>query len=266
MLNTSDGVFASEFIDPHTTQANQIQAALAVAQLDSSVASFLVQGLQWAQANTNGQEIAVSIPIEALASFTYPGNSTPIVVQDGSTTPGNRTEVVTGSAWCGSEDIHFADTSKDESGFAPFNVIPFTNTGEANGNPSGYTGGNAWPSTPFNGPGGGSNPFLVIAVNGSQINWNSSSWPTENCSSSTCNGSIDFDPIPYTQPAPYYNANGLVGPEANPFTLVLSNIYADPSNYGDWATQIVSGVTHGGTFVTPTTYFGVTVYGYVQQY
>ncbi|HXX66336.1 MAG TPA: hypothetical protein VEK07_04090 [Polyangiaceae bacterium] len=247
------------------------KAALAVAQLNSSVASFLLAGLQWDQANTNGMAAAVSLPIEALSSFTYPGNaSSPIEVYDGNAGGlGRRLETVTGSAWCGSEDVHFADTSSNEEGFAPFNIISVTNMSEGGYWPN-YKGSNAWPSTPFNGSGGDSNPYLVIAesVNGSStaLNWNSTSWPTENCTTAACVGTLDIDPIPYTQPAPYYNANGLVGPEANPFTLVLTNIYADPSNEGDWATQVVSGVTHGGTFVTATTYFGVTVYGYVQQY
>lgn len=254
---------------------NAAKAALAVAQLNSSVASFLVGGLQWAQQNTNGAVAVVGLPFEALSSFTYPGSTSPIEVDDGNAGGfGRRNEIVTGSAWCGSEDIHFADTSSDETGFAPLNVVPITDMSEGlqtNGKFLGFSGGNAWPSTPFNGSGGGSNPYLVIAltVNGSkqQINWNSTSFPTETCSSSACVGSLDIDPIPYTQPAPYYNAIGQVGPlSTNPFTLVLADEYADASNYGFWASQVVSGQTHAGTFISGITYFGVTVYGYVQQY
>lgn len=253
---------------------NAAKAALAVAQLNSSVAQFLVQGLTWAQQNTTGSVVVVGLPFYALSHFTYPGNATPIEVDDGNAGGlGRRNEIVTGSSWCGAQDIHFADTSSDETGFAPLNIIPVGNLSEglgANNKFPGYTGGNAWPSTPFNGSGGGSNPYLVIAlaVNGQSqpLNWNSGSFPTENCNSSACVGSVDIDPIPYTQPAPYYNANGLVGPEANPFTLVVADQWADSSNQNDWATEIVGGVTHGGTFANGATYFGITVYGYVQQY
>jgi hypothetical protein len=249
---------------------NAAKAALAFAQESSATASFLVQGLQWAQANTNGQNAIVALPTEALARFTYPGNSTPIPVMDGNAGNNRRTEVVTGSAWCNTADVHFVDTSTDENGFAPFNVIPFTEMSEP-GAPKTFTGGNAWPSTPFNGAGGGSNPYLIISLteNGQSIpvNWNSSSFPTENCGNSpACLGTIDVDPIPYTLPVDIYNANGLVGPEPNPFNLVQSNEYADPSKEGDWATQVVSGVTHGGTFISANSYFGETSYGYVQQY
>jgi hypothetical protein len=263
VFNTSDALYSYV--------PSAAKAALAIAQLNSTTASFLVQGLQWAQQNTNGQNAVVALPTEALAHFTYPGNSTPITVQDGNAGNTRRTEIVTGSAWCNTADVHFVDTSTDENAFAPFNVIPFTEMSEPGGNPKGFTGGNAWPSTPFNGSGGGSNPYLIIAlsVNGQaeNVNWNSSSFTTENCGNSpACVGTIDIDPIPYTLPAPYYNANGLVGPEPNPFTLVQTDEYADPSKEGNWATQIVSGVTHGGTFISPYTSWGYTDYGYVQQY
>jgi hypothetical protein len=254
---------------------NAAKAALAIGQLNSSVASFLVGGQQWAQQNTNGTVAAVLLPTEALSSFTYPGNGSPIEVDDGNAGGfGRRIEVVTGSTWgCGAEDVHFADTSTYESGFGPIVTTGVTNLSETlvNGKFAGFTGGNSWPSTPFNGSGGGNNPYLIISasVNGSfeSLTWNQNSFPTESCPSGACQaGSLDIDPIPYTLPAPYSNANGLVGPEPNPFTLVQSNEYADPSKEGNWATQVVSGVTHGGTFISASTYFGETTYGYVQQY
>jgi hypothetical protein len=100
------------------------KAALAIAQLDSSVASFLVGGLTWARANTNGLYVPVAMPIQALANFSYPGNGNSITIYDGAAGGNRRSEVVTGSPWCNTEDVHFVDTSTYESGFAPFNVIP----------------------------------------------------------------------------------------------------------------------------------------------
>ncbi|HZU82448.1 MAG TPA: hypothetical protein VE987_06015, partial [Polyangiaceae bacterium] len=133
-----------------------------------------------------------------------------------------------------------------------------------------YTGGNSYPSTPFNGPNGTANPYLVMSVNGQTINWNTpaSSWPVQNCpNDSSCKGTIDIDPIPYTQPAQYYDVNGnTVGAQANPFTLVVTNLYADPAHAGQWASRTLAGVQHWGTFSNPVNVLGTTVYQYVQQY
>jgi len=129
-------------------------------------------------------------------------------------------------------------------------------------------GGNGWPSTPFNGSGGGSNPYLIVAFNGSNLNWNGTNFPTSSCLNGTCSGgSLDLDPIPYTQPAAYYDATGnMVGPQANPFTLVVTNLYADPAHAGQWATRTVAGTQHWGTFSNAVNVLGTTVYQYVQQY
>jgi hypothetical protein len=243
------------------------KAALAIAQLDSTVASFLVGGLTWARANTSGLWVPVAMPIQALSSFTYPGNTNKITIIDGAAGGNRRGEVVTGSSWCNTEDVHFLDTSTYESGFAPFNVIQNTYANESLTN---FKGSNQYPTTPFNGPNGTANPYLVIAVNGTKIVWNTagSSWPSQSCGGDPagCTGTIDIDPIPYTQPGDYYDANGnVVGPQANPFSLVITNVYADGSHAGQWATRTVSGVQQWGTFSTANTVLGTTVYGYVKQ-
>jgi hypothetical protein len=242
------------------------KVALAVAQLDSTVATFLVGGLTWARANTSGVYVPVAMPIQALSTFSYPGNSTPITIVDGAAGGNRRSEVVKGSAWCGTEDIHFADTSTLESGFAPFNVIQNTNADELLTN---FKGTNQYPSTPFNGANGTANPYLVIAVNGTKVVWNTagSSWPSQTCGSApACSGTIDIDPIPYTQPGAYYDATGnAVGPQANPFALVITNLYGDPGHAGQWATRTVSGVQQWGTFSTAVNVLGTTVYLYVKQ-
>jgi hypothetical protein len=251
--------------DPQYSYVPQsAKAALAVAQLDSTVAAFLVAGLQWDQANTNGTLFPSMEPIAALSSFTYPGTTTPIVIQDPAAGNNRRTEVVTGSTWCGSVNVHFADTSSYETGFAPFNTLSYQNF-YGTTKPA-YKGSNSYPSTPFNGS-GGANPFLVVSVNGVALSWNTATWPVQNCpSDASCAGTIDIDPIPYTQPAAYYDTSGnLVGPEANPFALVITNLYADPGHVGQWATRTVSGVQQWGTFSTAVTVLGSTVYLYVKQ-
>jgi hypothetical protein len=244
------------------------KVALAVAQLDSSVASFFVSGLQWARANTNGNWVPVMMPIQALAHFTYPGNKTPIQIVDGAAGGNRRSEVVTATAWCNTADIHFADTSTYEQNFAPFNVIDVQHANDTNAALN-FKGSNTYPTTPFNGPGNANNPYLVIALNGQQMNWNTpaANWPTTSCNASPpCTGSIDIDPIPYTQPGDYYDINGNeIGPQGNPFALIITNQFADPSHAGQWATRIVGGVQQWGTFSNPVNVLGSTVYQYVKQ-
>ena len=77
---------------------------------------------------------------------------------------------------------------------------------------------------------------------------------------------MEIDPIPYTQPGAYYDPTGAsVGPQTNPFSLVITNLYADPSHAGQWATRTVSGVQQWGTFSTAVNVLGTTVYLYVKQ-
>ncbi len=243
----------------------QAKAMLAIAQLDTTVAAFLVSGLQWAQQNTNGRIYPQMEPLAALANFHYPGNQTPIVIQDPLAGNTRRYEIVTGTSWCNAERVHFADHSADEMGFSPFNAISYVNF-YGSPNPA-FRGGNSWPSTPFNGPSGSGNPYLVVSVNGTTLNWNSSSFPVQNCpNDASCNGTIDIDPIPYTQPGDFYDTSGSqVGPQANPFNLIITNLYADPSHANQWATRTLNGLQQWGTFSLPINVLGVTIYAYVKQ-
>jgi Fungal cellulose binding domain len=251
--------------DPQYSHVPQAaKAALAIGQIDPTVAAFLVTGLQWARHKTNGKLFPQIMPIAALANFTYPGNSTPIAISDPNVGSKVRTDVVTGSAWCNTERVHFLDTSSNETGFAPINEISYTNFSSAP-NPAFNTSGDTWPSTPFNG--GNANPYLVVSVNGTTLDWNSKSWPTQTCSGSTkCTATLDLDPIPYAQPGAYYDATGNpVGAQTNPFALVVTSLYADASHAGHWATRTVGGVQQWGTFSDPLNVLGTTVYMYVKQ-
>jgi hypothetical protein len=241
------------------------KAALAIGQLDSTVAAFLVAGLTWARSNTNGQLYPSILPSSALANFQYPGSSTPITVKDPAVAAGVRTDVITGYPWCNTEDVHFADTSSSETGFGSINEISYTNFLKSP-NTAFKTSGNLWPSTPFNG-GQSTNPYLIISSNGNSLPWHSSAWTTQTCSGTTkCSATLDMDPIPYTLPGAYFDATGAtVGPQANPFALVVTNLYADPSHQGQWATRTVSGVQQWGTFTTPVSVLGTTVWLYVKQ-
>ncbi len=242
-----------------------MKAALAIAQLDSTVASFLVQALQWDQANTNGQLFVALPPTGALGQYTYPGTNNQISIMDPYAGGSGRHEVVTGSDWCGTTRVHFIDTSSYENNFAPAEIQNWVNWFGGN-QASKYHGWGAFPASPFNGA-NSQNPYLVVAVNGQTLNWNSSSWPTMSCSSNTsCNGTLDIDPIPYTQPGDQYDANGNeIGPQANPFQLIITNLYADPAHANQWATRTLNGVQQWGTFSNPVNVLGTTVYQYVKQ-
>lgn len=249
----------------YTAGTTASQAALAIAQLDSTVASFLVAALQYDQQNTNGANFFVLPPTAALKNFAYPGNNSPINIYDFNA-QGQRQEVVTGSDWCGTTRVHFIDTSAKEYNFAPAEVESWGSAFSGSSMGAKYRGGSAYPATPFNGA-GTSNPYLVVSVNGTPLNWNSSNWPTQNCPyDSSCNGALDIDPIAYTQPGTYYDSSGnVVGPQSNPFSLVVTSLYADPSHAYQWATRVVNGVQQWGTFSTPVTVLGTTVYQYVKQ-
>jgi hypothetical protein len=242
------------------------KAALAFAQLDSDTAAFLVAGLRWAMANTNGTTYPQVVPTAALMNFTYPGNQTPINIPDPNAGQTRRHDVVTGSPWCNTQKIHFVDSSYYEANVAPMKTqsyVMFESARQAR-----FTGSNSWPTTPFNGS-GGTNPYLVVAVNGSQISWNTSSWPTMDCSGISdpkkCSGTIDIDPIPYAEPGSYYDSTGnLVGTQSNPYSIVGS-LYAVSDHQQQWATRTVNGIQEWGTFTTPVSLLGVTLYKYTKQ-
>ena len=241
------------------------KAALAIGQLDSTVAAFLVAGLTWARSNTNGQLYPSIMPSSALANFQYPGSSTVITVNDPAVAAGVRTDIVTGYPWCNTEDVHFADTSSNETGFGAINEISYTNFLKSP-NAAFKTSGNLWPSTPFNG-GQSTNPYLVISSNGNSLPWHSLGVDdAELLGRDEVLGDPRYGPDPGTLPGAYFDVTGTtVGPQANPFALVITNLYADPSHQGQWATRTVSGVQQWGTFTSPVSVLGTTVWMYVKQ-
>ncbi len=157
----------------YTAATTPAQAALAIAQLDSTVAAFFVAALKWDQQNTNGQLFAALPATAALTKFTYPGNNTPIAIADFNAA--SRQEVVTGSDWCGTTRVRFIDTASRENAFAPAEIQRWSTWFGSYSQASKYTGGGAFPASPFNGA-NTQNPYLVVSVNGASLNWNSSSW------------------------------------------------------------------------------------------
>lgn len=130
-------------------------------------------------------------------------------------------------------------------------------------NPVSWHGHQRAGCTPFNGPGGSTNPYLVITQNGQPVPaWYYAS--ATNCTNG-CTGTAVVDPIPYAEPGDYYTAAGLMGTQANPF-LIQTTLYADPAHASQWATRVANGVQQWGTFSTAVVLFGTTKYQYVKKY
>jgi hypothetical protein len=240
-----------------------MQARLAIAQLDTTVAAFLVAGLKYAYTQTDGKQYPSIPAIQGLDGYSYPGPKSNPLLDHGS----GDSVVITGTPWCGTEGVNFLQTTANTHSFGPLvmrNIIDWRSTV-----PSAFTGKNDVPSTPFNGNTSAGNPYLIVSVNGQTTTWATYNFTGEDCytlPNDTCTGNLMIDPIPYTQPAAYYDTTGaLVGPQANPFALTVTNLYADPAHQNQWATRTVSGVQQWGTFSTAVNVLGTTVYLYVKQ-
>jgi hypothetical protein len=240
-----------------------MKARLAIAQLDASVGQFLVAGQKNAFATTDGKQYPSIPAIQGLDGYSYPGPKSNQLLDHGS----GDSVVITGTSWCGTEGVNFLQTTKNTHDFGPLlmrNIVDWRSSV-----PSGFTGKKSMPATPFNGGAAAGNPYLIVSVNGQTTTWATYSFAGQDCytlPNDTCTGTLMVDPIPYTQPSAYYDTTGtVVGPQANPFSLLVTSLYADPSHAGQWATRTVGGVQQWGTFSLPVSILGTTIYLYVKQ-
>ena len=251
----------------------KMQAALMIPQMnDSTLAQFLSDGLKAAYANTDGKVFPSIRSIGALANFQPPGPTT-VYVSDPTTngTNSHKTVVSTTSKPCGVDIFNFNETVSNSWQYAPL-LGDSISLWEGNV-PAGFKGTNHVPSTPFNGPSG--NPYLVVSVNGSQVNWsNPASFAAQYCfnfPNATCTGSIQIDPAPYALPGPQFDSTGnQLGTQANPF-VIQGSLLADSSQQSMWATWTptygaTAGIQQWGQFTRPYTWNGTTMYIYVKQY
>jgi hypothetical protein len=122
--------------------------------------------------------------------------------------------------------------------------------------------------TPFNGPSSSGNPYLVVSVQGTAVNWATYDFTPVRCwnlPNFTCSGTIQIDPVPYAEPGTYYDtSSNLVGTQSNPFSVV-GTLYAVADHQSQWATRTVNSIQEWGTFTTPVTLFGFTFYKYSKQ-
>jgi hypothetical protein len=244
---------------------NAMKADLAIAQQDSSVAKFLSDGLKYDWANTDGKTFPSIRAIGALGSYKYPGPVT-VSIPDPTSYNNSHTATATGSAWCNTQLVSVNERVEQSYQFAPLWADSITSWRGLP--PSNFVGKGTKPNTPFNGASASGNPYLVVSVNGVAKNWSTYDFSTISCyplPNGVCTGSIQIDPVPYAEPGDYYNTVGIVGTQANPFTLIATSLFAVPEHQSQWATRTVGGVQEWGTFTTATTLFGVTVYRYVKQ-
>ncbi len=243
---------------------NSAKAELAFAQLDPAVASYMTTGLASCFAQVN-YDMVYGIAAGFLAGLKFPGGTS------GQRTNSNRTVdyyTTTVVPVNGTMEIKMVETSTTDKWFGLLSYF-FERTYATSQDAliAKYNSQGAEAScSPFNGPGGSSNPYLVISLNGAQVpaHYNTPS-PTD-CSHG-CTSTIVIDPVPYAEPGTYYDANNkLVGAQSNPFGLVNTTLYADPAHATQWASRTANGTQEWGTFSSATVLFGTTKYKYVKQF
>ena len=249
-----------------------MQAVLSIPQSqDANFAAFLSDGLKAAWANTNGTVYPALRSIGALVNYNGKGPSTVYVPDYTCNGYPNAHKVVLSTIGqsCGVNVFKFAETVIDSYQYAPLFGDSITDQWRGSPPAAFNKKGASLPTMPFNGPSG--NPYLVVSINGSGVNWSSaSSFAGESCFSfpnNTCTGSIEIDPAPYSEPGAQYDVNNnILGTQANPFVINSNLLLADASHAGQWATRSVNGVQQWGTFSQAISRGGVTQYNYVFQH
>ena len=263
--------------DPLYSHVNaKMQAILALGQTDPTVGSYLANGLFFAQQFTNGEVYPSIFSIPALAQYKT-GTTTVHLADSTSANNSHQVTLVSGS-WCASTSVTINESVSQSWAYSPISFPSITDwrsrpssyVGVTGGTAQGQTISNANESfTPFQGR-TGSNPYLLVSINGVAQNWAFENFSPINCYDNpnfVCTSTLIIDPVPYAEPGPQYGSNNaILGTQANPFAIDSNLLLADPSHAGQWATRTVNGTQQWGTFSTPITRGGVTEYEYVESY
>jgi len=254
------------------------KAELAFAQLDPSVASYLVDGLQSCFNDSSGSYV-YNFRAGVLKGFTSNTTTTGtiggVIPPAGAYTPPgyNENSVIDNYSTVGLGKSGTTITSTLTSTRSPSSAQDFwfgllTYTSLSSFPNSGtvarkYAGsGNQFACSPFNGPGGTPNPSFTISLNGQSV-------PArfqgvgQQCQNG-CTSTIVIDPVAYMTPGVQYNAQGNeLGPQINPFALNPSAVYAISQNDAIWAVETSGGTQTWGQFIIPVTLFGTTKYQFL---
>jgi hypothetical protein len=258
---------------------NQAKAELAFVQLDPSVASYLVNGLQSCFNDSSGADV-YNFRAGVLKGFT-----------SGTTTTGTLDGVIPPStSWTPSGynvntivDKYSTVTSKSGTLVTTtltgtqspssevdywFGMLTYTSL-SAFSNTSAvlkkYNGsGNQYACSPFNGPGGTPNPSFTISLNGQSVSARFQG-VGQQCQN-PCTSTLVVDPVAYMTPGVQYDAADYeLGPQINPFQLSPTSLYAITQNSSMWAIETANSQQTWGQFSLPITMFGVTKYQFVDQ-
>jgi hypothetical protein len=216
-------------------------SALASAQTDPGTASYLVSGLLSCFADASSQ-YTYAFNGAALRGWSYTTTGQNVTV---GTTSGTNNIYRVGSNVNGAEHIALTETVNSGSQDNNFGLVSTILYDSIDTNPpvyAKYHSGNGFPCSPFNGPGGSANPYLVVSVNGSSVGARQQ-LPTVICPyANHCTSTAVLDPVAYASPGQFYDTNGnLLGPSTNPFALAPNVALAyNPDHQGQWSQDVSS--------------------------
>ena len=249
-----------------TAAMNALEAAQ---DTSKEVSAYLVAGLQSCFADTNGSEF-YQFKAPALKNFTLSSPTSGTVagwtppVGPNTTNPIDSFKVTDKSIGSGATAITMTLTSSNDYWFSALaynNMSIFPNSSKVT---SKFTGGQTAGCSPFNGPGGTNNPHLLITLNGQSINaWVQNS--AQQCNNPGCTSVLTIDPDDYASAGVQSNANGVEGPQINPYIYDTSNPLATTDHYDQWACYYNSSNAYiCGMFTSPYSKRGV-ITGYLWQ-
>jgi hypothetical protein len=225
---------------------SQAKAALAMAQEDPSVTSYLTSGLASCFSETGGFHVW-AFRAEALKNYAWaahtinnvPAEPAPLYYNSNSGKTDNF--AVSSASALGQTQITITETSTNDqafgmivwndmhnfSGWAQSTSTKFTGDQAKYVSNNGYPSGNENFCSPFNGPGGYTNPYFLIKINGQTVPSRQEIGATL-CSPSCTASTAVLDPAAYSTPGPQYDVKGnLLGAQSNPFTLMQTQKYGD---------------------------------------
>jgi hypothetical protein len=218
-------------------------SALAATQMDPSVASYLVTGLLSCFADASST-YTYGFNAAALRGWSYTTTAQNITL--GATSGTNNINRV-GANVNGAEHITLVETVNSGSDDQYFGLVASILYDKLDSNSGGpeftkYHSGNSIPCSPFNGPGGASNPFLIMSVNGNAVGARQQLSTLDCPYVNHCTSTAIVDPVAYASPGQFYNTNSnLIGASTNPFAIEPNVAVAyNPDHQGQWA-QDVSG-------------------------
>jgi len=239
---SSDG--SQIIFDPAYPQYSLMPATaisdLAVAQMDPSVASYLVSGLLSCFGDDGGSNI-YAFRSAALKGWSYTTTPQNVTINAAGWTPSGTDNVYrVGSFANGQEQITLkltVNANSEDHYFGMVYVLPYDIYEGSGGMWNKFHNANAFPCSPFNGPGGPANPYLIISVNGASVGARQQISNNDCPAINNCTATAVIDPVAYASSGQFYNSSGnLVGPSSNPFSLDPKTLTAyNPDHKGQWA-------------------------------